>query len=89
MTVLDQVDAERVRQEELYADGLLRWIASRPDCPNELRLAALVEEVGEVARAYHDGGDVRTELVQVAAVAVAWVEGLDAHQLSILPEGAT
>lgn len=76
MTALERVAAERKRQEQLFADGELVWIASRPDCPDELRLAALVEEVGEVARAYHDGGDIRTELVQVAAVAVAWLDGL-------------
>lgn len=81
---MTEVLQERMRQEDLYASGELEWIASRPDCPDGLRLAALVEEVGEVARAFHDAGDVRTELVQVAAVAVAWIEGLD--QLSLLSE---
>lgn len=75
-SVLTEIDDERQRQERLYDEGLLDWIASRPDCPNELRLAALVEEVGEVARAYHDQRAVRTELVHVAAVAVAWLEAL-------------
>jgi hypothetical protein len=75
-TALCAIHDERARQEQLYGDGTLEWIASRPDCPNELRLAALMEEVGEVARAYHDGKDLQTELVQVAAVAVAWLEGI-------------
>jgi hypothetical protein len=75
---LSRIAIERDRQERLRASGQLQWVASMPDCPNELRLAALVEEVGEVARAMHDGGDVETELVQVAAVAVAWLEGLEA-----------
>ncbi len=71
------IQAERGRQERLYADGQLPWIASRPDCPNDLRLAALMEEVGEVARAYHDDADnLERELVQVAAVAVAWLEAI-------------
>jgi hypothetical protein len=66
----------------LYRDGELEWIASDPDCPNELRLAALVEENGEVARAYHDndGDGLRGELVQVASVAVAWLEGIEAGE---------
>lgn len=84
MTAIELVAEERTRQEELFATGALEWIASRPDCPDVLRLAALVEEVGEVARAFHDGQDVGTELVHVAAVAVAWIEGLD--QLSLLSE---
>lgn len=86
MTAIDLVTAERSRQEDLFYSGALEWIASRPDCPDVLRLAALVEEVGEVARAFHDGDDVRTELVHVAAVAVAWIEGL--AQLSLETEGA-
>jgi NTP pyrophosphatase (non-canonical NTP hydrolase) len=59
---------------------------------NAERLAVLVEEVGEVAQevltqngcrlARDTTGTVeglRVELVQVAAVAVAWLEGLDAE----------
>jgi hypothetical protein len=34
--------------------------------------------VGEVARAMNDGKGLREELIQVAAVAVAWVEAMDA-----------
>jgi hypothetical protein len=71
------VKRERLRQEALYEAGLLHWISSVPECPNELRLAALVEEVGEVARALHDDTDaIEDELVHVAAVAVAWIAGL-------------
>lgn len=70
------IAAERERQEELYADGILPAICSQPECPNELRLAALVEEVGEVGKAILEDGDVESELVQVAAVAVAWLEGI-------------
>lgn len=77
LSVYDAVRAERERQEQLFEAGELTWVASRSGCPDDLRLAALVEEVGEVARAYHDGSDVRTELVQVAAVAVAWLEGME------------
>lgn len=80
MAVYELVRAERERQETHRRDGRLRYVASMPDCPPDLALAALMEEVGEVARAYHDGmeDDLRDELVQVAAVAVAWLEGLGA-----------
>lgn len=43
------------------------------------KVAVLSEECGEVARAVldgRDGHDLMDELVQVAAVAVAWLEGL-------------
>jgi hypothetical protein len=57
------------------------------------RFAILGEEVGEVARAILEAGysqdgldpvgdrDLRAEIVQVAAVAVAWVEAIDAREL--------
>ena len=43
-----------------------------------IELQVLVEEVGEVAMAMLKGdrGNLKDELVQVAAVAVAWLEGL-------------
>lgn len=42
-------------------------------------LAILVEEIGEVANAltYDGKGDLRAELVDVLAVAAAWVDALD------------
>jgi NTP pyrophosphatase (non-canonical NTP hydrolase) len=42
------------------------------------RMAILTEEVGEVAKALLDGDGLREELIQVAAVAIRWVEELDA-----------
>lgn len=74
--VLSDVHAERRRQTSLRDAGRME------------RLAALVEEVGEVGRALLErdgavndvhGAKLRTELVQVAAVAVAWIEYLDAE----------
>ena len=72
------VGAERDRQEALREEGSLVYTAADLDCPEVLRLAALVEEVGEVARALQEGDyeNLAVELVQVAAVAVAWVEAL-------------
>ena len=74
---LELVAAERDRQEFLFYSDAIPMVASQPNCPDELRLAALIEEVGEVGRTFFaDGGDLKTELVQVAAVAVAWLEAL-------------
>lgn len=56
------------------------------DCSSDsvapiVKAAVLAEECGEVARAVLDGSDnLRAELVQVAAVAVAWLESLDSAQ---------
>ena len=46
--------------------------------PDELWLAIIVEEIGEVAKALLENDDFTeagAELIQVAAVAVAWLEG--------------
>jgi hypothetical protein len=81
--VLQDVRLERFRQLE-------KWGADDVCMPTQLngdRLRVLAEEFGEVAEAMgrpEDGNgkrDLRTELIQVAAVAVAWVEGLDAESL--------
>ncbi len=77
MSPYSLISDERDRQEQLHADGTLPWICSQPDCPDVLRLSALMEEVGEVGSALLGDGDLRTELVQVAAVAVAWLEGIE------------
>lgn len=63
---------ERERQESMRDAGTIGPV----DTDGE-RLAVLVEEVGEVARAMNDGKGLREELIQVAAVAVAWVEAID------------
>lgn len=52
---------------------------SSPAVHYTVKVAVLAEEVGEVARAVLDverTDRLRTELVQVAAVAVAWLEAL-------------
>ena len=48
--------------------------------PEAVKVAVLTEEAGEVARAFLDGdrAGLQRELVQVAAVAFAWLEGLSA-----------
>lgn len=74
--VLAEVDAERDRQNE-------KW-GGVQDLPNYTYLAIAAEELGEAAQAMlHDefGGDhagtLRTELVQLAAVVVQWIQHID------------
>jgi NTP pyrophosphatase (non-canonical NTP hydrolase) len=71
------VDRERTRQEELKASGRFAYTCADAECTDGQALAILVEKVGEVARAMCEGKGLRDELIQVAAVAVAWVERLD------------
>jgi NTP pyrophosphatase (non-canonical NTP hydrolase) len=76
--VLDEIATERVRQNTLHPGSTARELAT---AGRFRALAVLLEEVGEVARALLEGepvADLRAELIQVAAVAVAWVEGIDA-----------
>jgi len=80
---LGDVLRERARQERICEerDGWLTC-ADRFMSPGT-KLAILVEEVGEVARELCEAGgndpgpNLRVELIQVAAVAVAWAEALD------------
>lgn len=72
------IEAERDRQADKWADPH-KW--GRGDCSSSLvspmvKTVVLTEEVGEVARAAldEDYDNLRAELVQVAAVAVAWLE---------------
>ena len=61
--------SERIAQDQ-------KWEKTSTENPLKM-LAALVEEVGEVARAILDSDDdnLITELIQVAAVAVCMLEG--------------
>jgi len=70
LRVIMDVANERVRQDEKWGPSEARPVP---------RLAVLVEEVGEVADAMlsRDRNNIRTELIQVAAVALAMVEGID------------
>lgn len=86
---LADVAKERDRQEEKGARKRAEGIDWRSCADPEMaggdftRYAVLAEEVGEVARALLEGTfegvehDLRAELVQVAAVSVAWIEYLD------------
>jgi len=70
---MGDVKDERGRQDA-------KW-GSQRDLPDRTWLAILVEEVGEVAKAMleHDDEGLKKEIVQVAAVAVAMIEAIDAR----------
>ena len=75
-TVLWAITDERDRQDNIWG---------QQDGDDKTWLPILAEEFGEVARAMlqQDGeasGNLREELVQVAAVCVAWVEAIDRRE---------
>lgn len=74
MSIYEEIRAERARQDAKFGANRVM--------PASSWLPVLVEEVGEVGSACLDDGqdahgDLRAELVQVAAVAVAWLESID------------
>lgn len=71
-TIFELIRAERERQDK-------KW-GSQRHLPNYTWSAILTEENGEVAKATleKDTANLKEELVQVAAVAVAWLEALEA-----------
>lgn len=98
--ICDDIIAERLRQEQLKADGKFERTAFDDALAgaHERAHVVLAEECGEVARAIcelwielrskkdapllSEGvrrilKHLRTELVQVAAVSLAWIEGID------------
>ena len=80
--VFAEITAERKRQHVKWGH-IHEWghgDCSSPGMAPEVKMTVLAEEFGEVARAVLDRkpADLRTELTQVAAVAVAWLEGLPA-----------
>lgn len=73
---VDAVKAERERQNAKWGGG--PGDCCHPATPDRQRLAILAEEFGEVAKAIleSDMDGLEDELVQVAAVVMAWLEGL-------------
>lgn len=73
------VVAERTRQDGLW--GQSGQDVASPNTPPHIKLAVLMEEVGEVAKAIiecpEDVEALDEELTQVAAVAMAWKTSLD------------
>lgn len=83
--IIDEVNKERTRQ--LVKFGVQNH-------PPEIWLALLGEEVGEANKAFVEHKfsaapilDYRTELIQVAAVAISMIECLDRNTIKELPNG--
>lgn len=79
VAIIEAIGDERERQRAKWTPPHA-W--GQGDCssaavPAQVKVAVLVEECGEIARAVLDNNreQLRTELIQVAAVAVAWLEG--------------
>lgn len=99
---IESVIAERERQEQKCAEmqrkGLAWHTCADPHAlDDEQRLPILGEEFGEVCRELCDSRaghyepnlvKLRDELVQLAAVAVAWVEAVDARMVEAATEAA-
>lgn len=90
--VLNSVHDERRRQEKLKAEGRFRYTCADPEMTDDESYVVLGEEFGEVAKqvltqpgrtgemsfdTVGTSADLRKELIQVAAIAVAWVERID------------
>lgn len=86
---LERVGAERDQQERLVLTGKFSRTCADPDAPDAERFAVLGEEQGEVAKAWLEHGptsrELRDELIQVAAVAVAWAEAITAAVSPVSP----
>lgn len=81
--ILSNVYDERLRQEQLKYEGKFAYSCSDSEITHTECFLVLAEEFGEVAHEVNEaiGGkvllrleDLEKELVQVAAVAVAWAE---------------
>lgn len=81
--IYQMIDFERDRQEVKW-NRPHRWghgSCASTAVPDPVKAMVLTEKVGEVMRAVLDGEDaaeyeLRDELVQVAAVCIAWLEAL-------------
>jgi NTP pyrophosphatase (non-canonical NTP hydrolase) len=73
---VEEIVRERRRQDMLKAQGRFKYTCADPELNNGERLAILVEEVGEVARALQTGEGLREEVGQCAAICLAWLQGM-------------
>lgn len=85
--VFERIANERLRQRQLFAERKISFSVSSRIVSAARKFRVLIEEIGEVAQAidqleqhpkskFHRDHLI-TELVQVAAVAVAWLESLE------------
>lgn len=86
--IVARIIAERQRQVKLVATGKILHDCAEPRVDAHVKMSVLTEEVGEVARALLECNHVdqlETELIQVAAVAFAWIEAIH-HQRAKLAQ---
>jgi hypothetical protein len=92
--VFTLIHAERERQEKSFRTGKFLFTCASPTADPKRKLRILTEELGEVAKAIDQlevaesrnslaikswRAELKLELIQVAAVAVAWLESLHAE----------
>lgn len=73
------VEAERERQTALIRRGIIPFDCADPNVREGLKLGVLGEEFGEVCKALNESepaAQLYAELVQTAAVAMAWAESI-------------
>lgn len=84
--VLEDIRKERLRQEILKSEGRFKYTCADPEMTHMERLAVIAEEFGEAAHEVNETisghhemhvTNLRKELIQIAAVACAWVEAID------------
>lgn len=89
--IIKQISMERARQSFLRDSGKFTHTVADDGMTDGYRLAVLMEEVGEVANALQmaegecKAAAMHNELIQVAAVAVAWCEYLEGLTLREIP----
>jgi hypothetical protein len=85
--ILERIWIERLRQKDLFRIGKIGFDCASPIVSDDRKLRVLVEELGEIAQEIDaaEFGDnkkqarlrLRTELIQVAAVAIAWLKSFE------------
>lgn len=93
MIGITDLTADAIRAEAVKAISKHRpeRTPASPNMSNGERLAILVEEVGEVAHALtydQDSTNLERELIQVAAVAAMWVDGLNPRHRQLAEQRA-
>ena len=86
----NKIHDERERQDALFVEGKIPFNCASRIADAKRKLRVLVEEVGEVAQEIDNleqhpdykalKANLKTELTQVAAVCVAWLESLEAKK---------
>lgn len=79
---INAITIERMRQDALKAAGRFPHTLNDPALSNADRLCKLAEELGEIARCVNDHEErgrldveaLRTELTQLGALALSWLE---------------